>query len=192
MAKVFKMDLRVWNSEIICCSFYSIENQHVQFKVDANPQNVDAAKVAEVLEEDINLKKRLTDTLGVDVANVAASHRVRIQWFSQLFYMIRSLKNEKGTHNWSFLLVFLQLILLLFDSFWLLNLSTIELIEFDSMYNSEMKFSFSRKVTKKLFLRTVGRSHLMASFTWWNEAIIEVSTLWTEMNPVQQIAHNPP
>ena len=79
MAKVFKMDLRVWNSEIICCSFYSIENQHVQFKVDANPQNVDAAKVAEVLEEDINLKKRLTDTLGVDVANVAASHRVRIQ-----------------------------------------------------------------------------------------------------------------
>merc|ERR1711953_1053027 len=53
----------------------TIENQHVQFKVDANPQNVDAAKVAEVLEEDINLKKRLTDTLGVDVANVAASHR---------------------------------------------------------------------------------------------------------------------
>ena len=48
----------------------------MQFKVDANPQNVDAAKVAEVLEEDINLKKRLTDTLGVDVANVAASHRV--------------------------------------------------------------------------------------------------------------------
>ena len=95
MAKVFKMDLRVWNSEIICCSFYSIENQHVQFKVDANPQNVDAAKVAEVLEEDINLKKRLTDTLGVDVANVAASHRVRIQWFSQFFYMIRSLKNRK-------------------------------------------------------------------------------------------------
>ena len=67
------------NSEIICCFFCSIENQHVQFKVDANPQNVDAAKVAEVLEEDINLKKRLTDTLGVDVANVAASHRVRIQ-----------------------------------------------------------------------------------------------------------------
>ena len=29
--------------------FYSIENQHVQFKVDPNPQNVDAAKVAEVL-----------------------------------------------------------------------------------------------------------------------------------------------
>lgn len=53
----------------------TIENQHVQFKVDANPQNVDAAKVAEVLEEDINLKKRLTDTLGVDVANVAASDR---------------------------------------------------------------------------------------------------------------------
>ena len=51
----------------------------MQFKVDANPQNVDAAKVAEVLEEDINLKKRLTDTLGVDVANVAASHRVRNQ-----------------------------------------------------------------------------------------------------------------
>ena len=28
---------------------FSIENQHVQFKVDPNPQNVDAAKVAEVL-----------------------------------------------------------------------------------------------------------------------------------------------
>ena len=148
----------------------------MQFKVDANPQNVDAAKVAEVLEEDINLKKRLTDTLGVDVANVAASHRVRIQWFSQHFYMkTKNCGSEKSTHNWSFLLVFLQLILLLFESFGLLNLSTIELIEFDSMYISEMKSSFSRKVTKKLFLRTVGRSHLMASFTWWNEAIIEVS-----------------
>lgn len=53
----------------------TIENQHVQFKVDPNPQNVDAAKVAEVLGEDINLKKRLTDTLGVDVANVAASNK---------------------------------------------------------------------------------------------------------------------
>ena len=124
MAKVFKIDLRVWNSEIICCSFYSIENQHVQFKVDANPQNVDAAKVAEVLEEDINLKKRLTDTLGVDVANVAASHRVRnlrIQWFSQHFYMIRSLKNEKRYLQLIFLLVFLQLILLLFESFELVD-----------------------------------------------------------------------
>ena len=28
---------------------FSIENQHVQFKVDPNPQDVDAAKVAEVL-----------------------------------------------------------------------------------------------------------------------------------------------
>ena len=28
---------------------FSIENQHVQFKVDPNSQNVDAAKVAEVL-----------------------------------------------------------------------------------------------------------------------------------------------
>jgi len=53
----------------------TIENQHVQFKVDPNPQNVDAAKVAEVLGEDINLKKRLTDNLGVDVANVAASNK---------------------------------------------------------------------------------------------------------------------
>ena len=97
--------------------------------MDANPQNVDAAKVAEVLEEDINLKKRLTDTLGVDVANVAASHRVKNQWFTLNFW------NEK-------------------------NLFYV---------------SFNRKVTKKVVLRTVGRSHLMASFTWWNEAIIEVS-----------------
>ena len=28
---------------------FSIENQHVQFKVDPNSQNVDAAKIAEVL-----------------------------------------------------------------------------------------------------------------------------------------------
>ena len=76
-SRCFKKDLWVVKKKsLICCSSCSIENQHVQFKVDANPQNVDAAKVAEVLEEDINLKKRLTDTLGVDVANVAASDRV--------------------------------------------------------------------------------------------------------------------
>ena len=75
-SRCFLRPLDSRNNYLICCSLCSIENQHVQFKVDANPQNVDAAKVAEVLEEDINLKKRLTDTLGVDVANVAASDRV--------------------------------------------------------------------------------------------------------------------
>ena len=32
---------------------FSIENQHVQFKVDPNSQNVDAAKVAEVQPSEV-------------------------------------------------------------------------------------------------------------------------------------------
>lgn len=29
--------------------FYRIENQHVQFRVEPNPQNIDAEKVADIL-----------------------------------------------------------------------------------------------------------------------------------------------
>ena len=95
------------------------------------------------------------------------------------------------THNLSFLLVFLQLILLLFESFGLWTCRQLNLL--NSILCTYQKWSPHSvvKLLKKVVLRTVGRSHLMASFTWWNEAIIEVSTLWTEMNPVQQIAHNP-
>ena len=53
----------------------TIEKQHVQFKVEPNEQNVDASKVANALSDDINIQKRLTNTLGVEIANVAAGKR---------------------------------------------------------------------------------------------------------------------
>jgi receptor-type tyrosine-protein phosphatase N len=53
----------------------TIENQHVQFKVEPNDQSVDAAKVAHVLDEDITIQKRLTEALGVDIARAAASDK---------------------------------------------------------------------------------------------------------------------
>ena len=57
---------------------YRIEKQHVQFKVEPNEQNVDALRIAEALSDDISIQKRLTDTLGVDIAKVAAGKRVRL------------------------------------------------------------------------------------------------------------------
>lgn len=75
--------------------FFSIEKQHVQFKVEPNEENVDAARIAEALskfigdfsfeagnlkkklsEDDINIQKRINDNLGVDIAEVAAGKRV--------------------------------------------------------------------------------------------------------------------
>lgn len=53
----------------------TIEKQHVQFKVEPNEQNVDALRIAEALSDDISIQKRLTDTLGVDIAKVAAGKR---------------------------------------------------------------------------------------------------------------------
>lgn len=50
----------------------TIENQHVQFRVEPNPQSVDASQMAQMLDEDVVIKKRLTDTLGVDIAKAAA------------------------------------------------------------------------------------------------------------------------
>lgn len=53
----------------------TIEKSHVQFKVEPNEQNVDAERIAEALSDDINIQKRLSDSLGVDIAQVAAGKR---------------------------------------------------------------------------------------------------------------------
>lgn len=51
-----------------------IENQHVQFRVEPNPQNIDAEKVADILGENIEMKKRVAKKFGVDIDNVLAGH----------------------------------------------------------------------------------------------------------------------
>ena len=85
--------------------YFRIEDHHVQFRVDPNPQNVDAESMANrlgiyhcnpyllkydlfsidnlnfkyfsfVIENDIELKKRISRNFGVDVAQVAAGNRV--------------------------------------------------------------------------------------------------------------------
>lgn len=53
----------------------TIEKQHVQFKVEPNVQNVDAARIAEALNEDINIQKRLTNNMGVDIALAASGKK---------------------------------------------------------------------------------------------------------------------
>lgn len=50
----------------------------MQFRVEPNPQQVSASKVAQVLDEDIAIQKRLADALGVDIAKAAAGKRVNI------------------------------------------------------------------------------------------------------------------
>jgi receptor-type tyrosine-protein phosphatase N len=52
-----------------------IDSHHVQFKVDPNPQNIDAEKMAYDLENDIILKKRISTQLGLDVSEAAAGDR---------------------------------------------------------------------------------------------------------------------
>ena len=86
--------------------YFRIEDHHVQFRVDPNPQNVDAQDMANrlgnypfnhywlkhikcvllisfvfiyfsfMIENDIELKKRISSNFGVDVAQVAAGNRV--------------------------------------------------------------------------------------------------------------------
>jgi len=53
----------------------TFENQHLQFKVEPNVQNMDAAKIAEALNKDITIQKRLTDGTGVDIAQAAAGKK---------------------------------------------------------------------------------------------------------------------
>jgi len=53
----------------------TIEDQHVQFKVEPNNLDIDAAQIAKTLENDINIQKRLTDNLGVDISKVAAGDK---------------------------------------------------------------------------------------------------------------------
>lgn len=52
-----------------------IENQHIQFKVEPNARDIDASQVAQALENDINVQKRLSNDLGVDIAKAAAGKR---------------------------------------------------------------------------------------------------------------------
>lgn len=52
-----------------------IDDHHVQFRVDPNPQNIDAEKMAYDLENDIILKKRISNQLGLEVGEAAAGDR---------------------------------------------------------------------------------------------------------------------
>ena len=96
--------------------FFSIENQHIQFKVEPNARDIDASQVAQALgknlvllfstwnkfhenfreidftkkmlnaellifgkifsENDINVQKRLSNDLGVEISKAAAGKRV--------------------------------------------------------------------------------------------------------------------
>lgn len=53
----------------------TIEKQHVQFKVEPNQQDVDAAKIAEALNGNISVQKRISGTAGVDIAQAAAGEK---------------------------------------------------------------------------------------------------------------------
>jgi receptor-type tyrosine-protein phosphatase N len=52
-----------------------IEDHHVQFRVDPNPQSIDAENMANRLENDIVLKKRISNQLDVEVAQAASGNR---------------------------------------------------------------------------------------------------------------------
>ena len=78
---------------------YRIEDHHVQFKVEPNPQDIDAETMVEKLSKyklwatsddvtktnkrlfspvsDRDLQKRISNQIGVDVDNAAAGDRVR-------------------------------------------------------------------------------------------------------------------
>ena len=91
--------------------FFSIENQHIQFKVEPNARDIDASQVAQALgknsvlffswnwfheknviifnaeilifwkifsENDINVQKRLSNDLGVEISKAAAGKRVSL------------------------------------------------------------------------------------------------------------------
>merc|ERR1712226_8824 len=52
-----------------------IDDHHVQFRVDPNPKNIDAEKMANSLENDIILRKRISNELGLEVDQAAAGDR---------------------------------------------------------------------------------------------------------------------
>merc|ERR1711962_474611 len=52
-----------------------IDDHHVQFRVDPNPQNIDAEQMANSLENDIVLRKRISNELGLEVDQAAAGNR---------------------------------------------------------------------------------------------------------------------
>ena len=70
--------------------FRSIEDQHVQFKVEPNNLDIDAAQIAKTLENDINIQKRLTDNLGVDISKVAAGDKVSASFRYFVYLSIHS------------------------------------------------------------------------------------------------------
>ena len=74
--KKFKHEKKQNFNEKMYFIFRSIEDQHVQFKVEPNNLDIDAAQIAKTLENDINIQKRLTDNLGVDISKVAAGDKV--------------------------------------------------------------------------------------------------------------------
>jgi len=52
-----------------------IDDHHVQFRVDPNPQNINAEKMANSLQNDIILRKRISNELGLEVDQAAAGDR---------------------------------------------------------------------------------------------------------------------
>merc|ERR1712136_281139 len=52
-----------------------IDDHHVQFRVDPNPRNINAEKMANSLENDIVLRKRISNELGLEVDKAAAGDR---------------------------------------------------------------------------------------------------------------------
>ena len=55
---------------------YRIEDHHVQFKVDPNPQEVDAKTVVDHFISNKELQKRISSELGIDVANALSGSEV--------------------------------------------------------------------------------------------------------------------
>lgn len=56
-----------------------IEDQHVQFRVEPNPQNIDAQQMVEQLGQNIEITKRVEDQVGVDIHRVVAGHQNEYQ-----------------------------------------------------------------------------------------------------------------
>lgn len=52
-----------------------IEDQHVQFRVEPNPQNLDAETMADVVGNNIEIQKRLEDQLGVNIKKIVSGHQ---------------------------------------------------------------------------------------------------------------------
>jgi len=93
---------------VSCWTTFSIEDQHVQFKVEPNNLDIDAAQIAKTLENDINIQKRLTDNLGVDISKVAAGDKV-----SASFHWI--FPNWMRSLNWK-IFCNLTMLLIVFES----------------------------------------------------------------------------